>query len=409
MSEERLPRSAILFLAANVLFGSGLFFHAFLYNFYLDKLGLSPAVMGRAAAALTTGGLVTLLPAGWVFDRLGARASLLAGALITAIGLAAGAIASGPLTIYLAAAIAGAGNALWRVTQAPVLMKVSPSWIRSRLFAWNVGLIIASGAVGIAFAGGTPAWLEKTFAVDPLTALRIGLAIGAVGTASSLLLFAMLHVSVDPRPASAGDAPTIRVRKPVLNGDDIRALRVVALIGCWMLGPALVAQFFNLYFFKAFGLPVDRVGIVIGVSHVVIALVVVLSGELALRLGASRVLAGWLFFLGPVLLLLPAVGLYPAVLLYFLQGLSQPSANPLIDQMLMEGVAPERRGAISSWRNVAADASAIAGASLGGWILTVGSFPALFITAGLVGMVATLPLTAGLRNLQRSLADVPAS
>ena len=59
----RIPSSAIVFLAANVLFGSGLFFHAFLYNFYLDKLGMSPAVMGRAAAALTTGGLVTLLPA----------------------------------------------------------------------------------------------------------------------------------------------------------------------------------------------------------------------------------------------------------------------------------------------------------------------------------------------------------
>jgi predicted MFS family arabinose efflux permease len=91
-------------------------------------------------------------------------------------------------------------------------------------------------------------------------------------------------------------------------------------------------------------------------------------------------------------------------MLYFLQGLSQPSANPLIDQMLMEGAAPERRGTISSWRNVAADASAIAGASLGGWVLTAGSFGALFVTAGLVGMVATVPLTAGLRNLQRSLA-----
>src|SRR5262245_23978485 len=98
--ERRIPASAILFLAANVLFGSGLFFHAFLYNFYLDKLGLSPTVMGRAAAALTTGGLLTLLPAGWIFDRLGARFSLLAGSFICAAGLAAGALTARPLPIY---------------------------------------------------------------------------------------------------------------------------------------------------------------------------------------------------------------------------------------------------------------------------------------------------------------------
>src|SRR5689334_16134123 len=121
---------AAIFLSANVLFGSGLFFHAFLYNFYLDKLSLSPAVMGRAAAALTTGGLVALLPAGWLFDRLGARMSLMLGALVCAGGLAAGAITTTPSAAYLAAAVAGSGGALWRVTQAPTLMMLAPAAFR---------------------------------------------------------------------------------------------------------------------------------------------------------------------------------------------------------------------------------------------------------------------------------------
>src|SRR5438309_1409109 len=46
----------VVFLAANVLFGSGLFFHSFLYNFYLNNLSLPPTVMGHAAAALGAGG-----------------------------------------------------------------------------------------------------------------------------------------------------------------------------------------------------------------------------------------------------------------------------------------------------------------------------------------------------------------
>ena len=51
-------------ITGNVLFGGGLFIHAFLYNFHLEALHLDPQVMGYAAAALTAGGLVTLLPAG---------------------------------------------------------------------------------------------------------------------------------------------------------------------------------------------------------------------------------------------------------------------------------------------------------------------------------------------------------
>src|SRR5260370_13972970 len=105
-------RPAALFLTANILFGSGLFFHAFLYNFYLDRLGLTPTTMGHAAAALTAGGLLGLIPAGWIVDRVGARVGLLLAGAVCALGLAAGALPRLPATIYLAAALAGAGASL---------------------------------------------------------------------------------------------------------------------------------------------------------------------------------------------------------------------------------------------------------------------------------------------------------
>ncbi|MBI4503410.1 MAG: MFS transporter [Gemmatimonadetes bacterium] len=398
---ERVPRSAIVFLAANVLFGSGLFFHAFLYNFYLDKLGWSPAVMGRAAAALTTGGLVSLLPAGWLVDRVGARWGLLLAGAIGAAGLAAGAVTTATVPIYLAAAVAGAGTALWRVAQAPTLMTLAPPAQRSRVFSWNVGLIIGSGAVGVAIAGATPGWLERAFGVEPLTALRGGLAIGALGTVVSLILFALLRLpggeasdTIERTRAGVGAATVLS--PPAAH---LRMLTVVGLIGVWMLAPALVAPFFNLYFFKTFSLSMDRIGMIFGVVHGLWALIVLASGELATRYGVSRVVAGWLFLLGPALVLLPIAGAGVALALYFLQGLAQPAANPLIDQILMERSAPERRGSISSWRNVAADGSAIAGASLGGWVLATGSFSALFVTAGIIGAAAALPLAAGLRKL----------
>ena len=92
-----------LFVGCNVLFGAGLFAHAFLYNFYLDDLGATESVMGGAAAALTAGGLMALLPAGFVVDRLGAGRAYVMAALFAAAGLAAGAFARSHVPIYAAA------------------------------------------------------------------------------------------------------------------------------------------------------------------------------------------------------------------------------------------------------------------------------------------------------------------
>jgi MFS family permease len=346
---------------------------------------------------------VTLLPAGWLVDRVGARGGLLLAGVICAGGLAAGAVTTAPFAIYGAAGVAGAGGAFWRVTQAPTLIALAPVGQRSRLFSLNVALIIGAGAVGTAIAGATPGWIERTFAVDPLTALRMGLGLGAACTAVSLGLYVLLRLPAtreDPTKASSAGSTTPEP-PPLAPASHARMLATVTLVGVWMLGPALVAAFFNLYFFKTFALPVDRIGVIFGLANGGWALAVLLSGEVATRRGLSRMVTAWLFLFGPSVLL-PLAGSGAALALFFAQGLAQPAANPLIDQILMERSVPQRRGSVSSWRNVAADASAVAGASLGGWVLAHGSFATLFVIAGLVGVAAAVPLTTALRKLQAS-------
>src|SRR5512132_2493402 len=120
-NEGRNARVLVTFVTANVLFATGLIFHAFLYNFYLAALGLPADAWGRAAAALTLGGVLVLLPAGWIADRTTPRATLLAASVVLALGLAAGAVAASPPAVYGAAVLAGAGSGLWRVATAPVL------------------------------------------------------------------------------------------------------------------------------------------------------------------------------------------------------------------------------------------------------------------------------------------------
>ncbi len=119
MTAKRFHRPLGPLFAGNVLFGAGLFFHAFLYNFYLEALGHPETVMGYAAASLTVGGLAALLPAGRLVDTLGARVVLRGAVVLGAVGLVAGAVVARPAMVYAAAVAAGAGAGSWRAAQGP--------------------------------------------------------------------------------------------------------------------------------------------------------------------------------------------------------------------------------------------------------------------------------------------------
>lgn len=375
------------FLGANVLFATGLIFHAFLYNFYLEALGHAETVMGNAAAALTAGGLLVLLPAGALADRFGPRTTLTASSLVLAAGLALGAVAAAPAPIYAAAALAGVGSGLWRVAVGPVLMACTDQTSRARAFAWNVGLLVAWGGAGTALAGATSTWLEAG-GMTRLAALRGALIASALVSLVSIVAFRFAA-------AAATDVPVAPAGGPRRTPRD--TLPLVALVALWMLGPALAAPFFNIYLARTFGRTIQWVGIGMGSVSLVWALAVIASGEITRRAGVRRVLMAALLGFAPAMLGLTfAATLEVAFALYLAQGLVAPVTNPLIDQWLLGQVPAERRGVVSSWRQMAADLSAMAGASVGGLVIATGAgaaaFPRLFVAAACVGLAGGLGL-----------------
>ena len=399
-SERRALGPVLSVIAGNVLFGTGLIFHAFLYNFYLDALHLSSAVMGYAASALAGGGLVTLLPAGTLTDRAGPRATVTTAAVVLAVGLALGAVAATPLAVYAAAAVAGAGSGIWRVAMPPMLMGLTEPGTRARAFAWNVGLLVVWGGLGTALAGATSQWLERGWGFEQLAAVRGALLLGAVGSAASLLVFRRSRVPEGGAPVAAAAEPaaqSARVGTSLLATRQL--LLLVGLVAVWMLGPALAAPFFNIFFAREHRLSIERIGFILAAANVCWAIAVLASGELARRVGVRRLLVVSLLFFAPAMWGLSFAGnVELAVLLYWLQGLIAPVTNPLIDQWLLGQTPRERQGAVSSWRQVAADGSAMVGASVGGRLLESGAFGRLFAVAGAIGFVGGLGLIAGARR-----------
>ncbi|HYR12208.1 MAG TPA: MFS transporter [Longimicrobium sp.] len=401
------PRSALArFFAANVLFGSGLFAHGFLYNFYLAELNAGPAAMGAAAAALTAGGLAALAPAGILVDRAGPRRTYLLAALVAAAGLMAGAFAESLSALYAAAFVAGAGTAAWRVAIGPATLALASGPTQARAFSWNVGLLLASGAVWTWGAGAVPQLLG-----GGMPGVRAALAIGAGGTLLGGALFATLRLPAhaEARPsAETTSAPRLRgiveslaVPAPVLAR--------VALVALWMTAAALVIPFFNLYFQQVHRLPLSRIGGLMAAAQAVSAVAVFASGSIAARLGPARVLLGWVLLFGPAVWGMAGVAvLGPAIALYLVQGFAAPATHPLVDQLLLRGAPEDRRGAVSSWRNAATEGSGLAGAALGGVLLERTSFAVLFGVAGALGLAAGGALAASFL-LRRGRFAVPAA
>ena len=393
-------RALVPFFAANVLFASGLFTHALLYNFYLDALGFAEGAMGAAAAALTAGGLVALAPAGVAVDRWGTRPVYLGAVTACAAGLALGAVVERTGLVLAAAVLAGAGTASWRVAMGPILMNNTDVRVRSRAFSWNVALLLASGAVWTALAGSVSE--NAATGSSALGGLRTALLAGAAGTALAGVAYLLLRGGAHGAHRTAARSPGTWGVVPTGLAVPREVGRLVLAVFVWMLGAALVLPFFNLYFQRVHGLGVARIGWVFAAAQALTAVVVFGGGELAQRWGPRRAFGVWgALFPAALLAMLVVPGAAPAVLLFVLQGLPGPAANPLLDEIVLDTAPPERRGAASSWRTAATEGSGLVGAALGGVLLERFGFSPLLALAAAVGGAGGWALWRSFRGARR--------
>lgn len=395
-------RSLALLLMGNVLFGAGLFVHAFLFNFYLRDLQLPASVMGHQVAAMTLGGLCALLPAGIVIDRLGTRTALMAGVAITFVGLTATALARAAVLIYGSAALIGLGAATCRVAWGPAIMRLTSEAMRARAFTWNVALLIAASAAWTYLSGILPDWSARVLPASGFSGIQLVLLGGAVVTAAAAACYGTLRLPPVKRQVREPLAWTL---SPGLRG-------LVSLIAFWMLAAALVLPFFNIYFTDRFAMPVARVGATFALAQIATALALIGAAELARRRGARFMLVLWTAAMAPALLGLALTNvLWVAVAFYLIQGFVAPATNPLIDQLLLESAPSDRHGVVSGWRNAAAEVAGASGASAGGYLIASGSFDALFLVATAVAAAAAGMLSVALRRRRpsRLLSDAEAA
>ena len=404
--DPRLPRPVwILSLGglANAV-GNGLAF-PFLVIYLHNVRGIS---LGTAGLVLATIGTVSLLagPAvGVVIDRIGGRATLAVALVLLAVGFGSFPLIHEPWHAFLAAAVAGLGNAGFWPSQSALLAGLTPPARRHAAFALqrvtrNLGVGLGGVVGGLIATTSNPTSFTVLFLLDAATFL--------------VFVAALAFVPEPVLPEEDGDGPPA-------PGRYADVLRDRALVGLVVLNVLFVAagyaQFELLPVFAKNEAGVTETGI--GLIFFVNTLVIVLAQfplskalEGRRRMAALAVMcvlwaAAWILVCLGGLWLAAAAAAVVFGLAAIVFGLGECFQGPVQGALVADLAPPRLRGRYMAVSTISWDIGFIVGPAVGGFVLQAEPL-ALWPLAAAVCLVAGAGAIALERTIPRELRLTPA-
>jgi MFS family permease len=351
-----------------------------------QQLGLSPSSFGLAVACYYAAQTIAALPAGWLVDRFGIRAGLLASHVLLAAGMAQVAVSGGAVGLSVGLAICGLGYALINPATARGVL----SWFDSRHRATAMGVKqtgVPIGAVAIAMMAGALA--------DRWQSLAIAIALSTV-------LTAFLFLSLKGSNRTGQNRHPLRDMQRALSN---RRLIVLNLGGClYNMAFGCVLTYLVMYAFSEVGASAGEAALLLAIIQGVSALARILWGVVGDALpGNGRVIG------------LVACGAFGAIgvfgiplatsighleMLAILLGMTLGGFGSLAQTHAVESVEPGLAGAAVGFNSLLLTAGMMFGPALFAIILETGGYQTAFSTAAIVLLVgAVLFFSSGLRAI----------
>jgi MFS family permease len=176
-----LPRSFWVVWIGTVINRLGYVVEPFLALYLVRGRGVSVGVAGVLIACFGAGSLVSQPLGGMLADRVGRRATIIAGMTGSAVGFIALGLAPTPVAIGIAAAVCGLAIDVYRPAVAAIVADIVPSEHRARAFGllyWGLNIGVGVAAVAGGFLAQHSYWF--LFALDAATCLGFAIVI-AVG------------------------------------------------------------------------------------------------------------------------------------------------------------------------------------------------------------------------------------
>jgi sugar phosphate permease len=118
-----------------------------LVPFLSDELAISKARLGMLTSSFFAGGFVSVIPAGWVIDRIGVRMSMTIGLGLMAVTVAIGALTHSFWTLYLCLLLAGIGFGSVYPATTKAVMHWAPPKLRGTMMGIKQTGVPAGGAL----------------------------------------------------------------------------------------------------------------------------------------------------------------------------------------------------------------------------------------------------------------------
>lgn len=350
---------------------------------YVDHVGGSESEVGLLVGIFSVTALILRLFVGRAADRTGKKRLMVAGALVMTGSSALYLLADGIPSLFALRILHGAGWAVFGTTVNALVADLAPARRRGEamgVFGMFGNLAMAVGpAVGVALLGSS-----------------------ATGTTSFVALF-WTAVAV----AAGALAASLALREPARKHPVLRGGGLAAMIEPRSLFPATVQMILALTYGALVSfLPlyaaqrgIGNPGLFFTVYAVTLVAARTFTGRLSDRFGRRAVVAPGLALAALAMLVLAfADGLPWFLAAAVIYGLAFAAAQPTLMAMVVDRARPERRGAAMGTFSTAMDLGIGGGALLWGLVAQAAGYPAVYLGATAVAVLALVVFLAGTRG-----------
>jgi MFS family permease len=381
-----LGRNAALVLSVTAFRGMVIAATSTVFNLYLYSLGYDTPTIGLVNASGSLAVLVVSLPFGYLADRIGRRAVLLAGGFAYPVFLLALSLAhSTPQIVIFNFILSGVSSAYW-VAGVPLLYASTTPQQRVSAFSINSFLLWGIGPLGALMAGQVVEIAARAMQVagsDP-SALRVGMLFITGLAAAGAVPYPFLREP--PREAESHEPPPplgalTRLVVQLLTPDLILAIALGALL-----------TFVQLYFHVRFGLDAGPVGLIVGVGGIISGVGALLTPLIAQRWGNLRSAVRIQLATVPLMVALAvANALWIAVPAFWIMVTLRGMADPVYTSFIQERVPEMYRARLTGFYSVTYSVGASIGPAVSGELQRRGGFTLAFaVAAACYGLGATL-------------------
>ena len=386
----KFNRETKLFLFSTFLYGFAFSVWELFFNLYILSLGFNSEILGLIRSATPLSALLLGLPLGLLSDRIGRRKCMLIGLGIGFLGMFLQIRLLNPYVIFFFGLVQGAGFMLYRVSQPPFLMSVSKEENQALIFSLNFGLLTIAATIGNLVGGQVPQLLESWLDLTQGTAASYQWVItaGILLAATSLIPIFLISDQRQSQKIRQARQPIKTVIRKLTARPIVRQLATINVI--MGFGAALLIPYLNVFLREKFSIGDQLLGLIFSLSSLLVFLGSIVAPWLV-KTTRSRIIPT-VATQGASILFLFTLGFSPvlwiAAVSLLLRTVLMQMSSPLLENYTMLISEPEEQGAISSVKGIGWQAGQASGIFISGLVQARLGFSPLFITTGLLYIIA---------------------